>query len=157
LDAIGKARSDLGPGEARPLADIHLAQVWIGFDREAETRRNDLGRLRGATEVARVDGVGRAGFQLVGELLALSAAEGAGGGVGVAVKGPLAVQGRPRMPHQEERCHRLYASRPWTWACETRSASSRARRVASASRRRGCWRRKARGWRSRGAAPNGSR
>ena len=57
--AVPRAPVDLRFRQPLPRADVDLAQPGLSLDGEAEARAHDLGRLRGAAQIARVDGVDR--------------------------------------------------------------------------------------------------
>src|SRR5262249_25098696 len=112
-----------------PRADVDLAELGFVLDREAETRSDDLGRLRSPAQVARVDRVDPLVRELRGKLLGLAPARLVQGRICVSLVPLLAVPLGLAVACEEEGRHWLYASRPWISGFAIASASSPARRV----------------------------
>src|SRR5258708_760024 len=98
--SLGKALFDLRPRKALPLADVDLAQRRVRQDRDAEARADDLRRLAGAGEVARVDRVDSLAGELVRERARLLAPELVQRLVRMPLEAALAVPIRLSMPHE---------------------------------------------------------
>ena len=130
------------PGRARPKSapPSFPSPSRAGRDRarpEGPSRaRDDLRRLAGADEVARVDRLELLVGELLGEPSRLPAAVVAQRPVGVALEAAVGVPVGLAVANEEERGHADYASQPWTSASPTASASSPAPPAGSASRRR---------------------
>jgi NAD(P)-dependent dehydrogenase (short-subunit alcohol dehydrogenase family) len=110
--AVPFATVDLLAGQALPGADVDLAQRRFAAHGHPEARTDDLGRLEGASQVARVDRVWRLVLERLGEALRLLAAELVQRRVGVSLEPAVAVPVCRPMSREEDRRHPLYASRP---------------------------------------------
>lgn len=71
LGRPGEALLDLRVGQPRPGADVDLPQAWVCGYRYIAGGDDDLGRLRGTLQVARVDGVELDVCQSAGKLVSL--------------------------------------------------------------------------------------
>src|SRR5262245_19402135 len=137
---------DLRLREALPRADVDLAKGGLVLDRQPEVCADDPGCLRGAAEVARVDGVEQLSREPLRQLCRLGPTSLVQRRIRMPLVSPLAVPLSLAVARDEEGRHELYASRPWTSGFAIGSASSPARRAGSAARSRGCSPRRARGW-----------
>ena len=144
--AVGEALGDLRPGEARPRADVDLAQSGVGDDREAMRRRRGSrpSRMRGGGRTS----TPRRRRSPAAARRARAPARGrcrSSGGSAQPCQRPFAVPVGLAVPCEEEGRHRpaTVATRgPGTR--QARCASSPARPPASGSRSRGGSRARAR-------------
>jgi 3-oxoacyl-[acyl-carrier protein] reductase len=97
---------DLGGRQARPRADVDLAQVSVDDHVDAELFTDDCGGLVGPPQIARVDGVDLLVPEPVRELAGLLASALVQRRVGVALPTALRVPVRLSVPRQEDRGHR---------------------------------------------------
>src|SRR5437660_7330302 len=88
---VPDAPSELLARQPRPGADVDLAQIRIGRDRDAETRAGDLRGLVGAAKVARVDRLEALAGETHRQLARLGAAGVVERRVGVSLPATLAV------------------------------------------------------------------
>jgi hypothetical protein len=141
---VPRASVDLRFRQPLPRADVDLAEPWILLDRKSEASADDLGRLSGAAQVARIDRVDRLCGEPIGQLLCLGPARLVQRRIRVTLVPLLAVPLGFAVACEEERRHWLYASRPWISGSAIASASSPARRAGSAALSPRCSPRRAR-------------